>query len=225
MLLLLLLALVAVILAGVQLVSLWVTSWQGAHGRYPTDRLTYVVPNGWDTTTLTGLGIKNPGVWWDVFDDQVTATSPTYAACYTPPCAVGTDRGARVDLESAAGHGASTIEGWYQAWAVATARHFGPDVVLPLTDYTRVPLGGQTALCAANQAGSQMLPPYPPPSPHFDATFPGYSPSHSDTAAVMCFALWQGRAYYVEVTVQLHTATQAADARNANSMLNSLRFV
>jgi hypothetical protein len=92
-----------VIWGGVQHVPLWATSWQGAHGHYPTGHLTYTVPNGWDTTTLTGLSIKNPGVWWDVFDDQVSATSPTYAACFTPPCAAGSDLGAIVYLQSAPG--------------------------------------------------------------------------------------------------------------------------
>jgi hypothetical protein len=217
--------LLTLVVVAVPLVPTWVTSWQGAHGRYPTGHLTYAVPNGWDTTTLTGLSITNPGVWWDVFDDQVTAISPTYAACYTPPCAAGTDLGARVWLKSAAGRSQPTVEAWYQTWANATALRLGPDVVLPLADYTRVPLGGQAALCAANQAASELLPPYPLPSPHFDATFAGYSPSYSGTAAVMCFALWQSRAYYVEVTVQLHTASQVADLRGATDMLNSLRFV
>jgi hypothetical protein len=41
----------------------------------------------------------------------------------------------------------------------------------------------------------------------------------------MCFALWQDRAYHVEVDVQLHTATQAADLLHAGRMVNSLRFV
>jgi hypothetical protein len=43
---------------------IWVTSWQGAHGRYPTGHLTYAVPNGWDTTNFTGLNPKNTDVWW-----------------------------------------------------------------------------------------------------------------------------------------------------------------
>jgi hypothetical protein len=40
----------------------------------------------------------------------------------------------------------------------------------------------------------------------------------------MCFALWQGRAYYMEVTVKLHTASQALDMRDAARLIESLRF-
>jgi hypothetical protein len=217
--------LVAFVVVTTKLVPIWVTDWQGVHGNYPTGHLTYVVPDKWDTTTLTGL--KSPGdeVWWSVFDDQVTTVSPTYSACFdATECAKNPPVGARVALESAAGHGQTTIEGWYQNWAEVTAHSLGPDVVLPLADYTRVSLGGQTALCAANQEGSQMLPPHAPPSRHFATVFAGYTPSYVGQAVVMCFALWQGRVYHMEVTVELRTATQNSDLRDAARMIESLRF-
>ena len=40
----------------------------------------------------------------------------------------------------------------------------------------------------------------------------------------MCFALWQGRAYYLEVTMELHTASQDIDLRDASRLIESLRF-
>jgi hypothetical protein len=40
----------------------------------------------------------------------------------------------------------------------------------------------------------------------------------------MCFALWQGRTYFLEVTVDLHTASQHSDLRDAARMVESLRF-
>ena len=216
--------LVALVVDSVQLVSIWVTDWRGAHGYYPTGHLTYTVPERWDTTTLTDLKHSSTDVWWSAFDDQVTAVSPSYSACFTQEqCAKRPPDGARVALESASGRSLPTIAAWYQAWAEATARRFGSGAVLPLADYTHVPLGGQTALCAANQAGSQMLPPHPHPSPHFDATFPGYA-AYGGAAVVMCFALWQDRAYYVEITVELHTASQDSDLRDASRLIESLRF-
>jgi hypothetical protein len=217
--------LVAFVVDMVLLVSIWVTDWQGAHGHYPTGHLAYSVPERWDTTTLTGLNPSGPHVWWSVFDDQVTAISPSYSACFTAAqCTKTPPSGARVALESAPGHSLPTIEAWYQNWADATDRRFGSGTVLPLADYTRVPLGGQAALCAANQEGSQMLPPHPPPSPHFATTFPGYTPPYISQAVVMCFALWQGRVYYVEVTVELHTATRDVDLHAAAHLIESLHF-
>lgn len=215
--------LVALGVDSVQLVSIWVTDWRGAHGHYPTGHLTYTVPEQWDTTTLTDL--KSSDVWWGAFDDQVAVTSPSYSACFTEDqCAKRPPDGARVALESASGHGLPTIEAWYQNWAEVTDSSLGSGTVLPLTDYTRVPLGGQTARCAANQAGSQLVPPHPPLSPHFDTTFAGYTPPYSGEAVVMCFALWQDRAYYLEVTVELHTASQDSDLRDASRLIASLRF-
>jgi hypothetical protein len=215
--------LVVFVVLMVQLVSIWVTGWQGAHGHYPTGHLTYAVPEKWDTTTLTNL--KSSDVWWGVFDDRVTVISPSYSACYgEDACAANPPHGARVDLESAPGHSLPTIEAWYQNWAVATVGRFGADTILPLADYAHTSLGGQGALCAANQAGSQMLPPHPPPSPHFDTVFSGYTPSYLDQAVVMCFALWQGRVYYMEVTVELHTASRDTDLRDAARLIESLRF-
>lgn len=217
--------LVALVVDLVLLVPIWVTDWRGAHGHYPTGHLTYTVPERWDATTLTGIKHSSPDVWWSVFDDQVTAVSPSYSACFTEEqCAKSPPDGARVALESASGRSLPTIEAWYQAWAGAIARSLGSGVVLPLADYARVSLGGQTALCAANQVGSQMLPPHPPPSPHFDTTFAGYTPPYIGQAVVMCFALWQGRAYYLEVTVELHTASQNSDLRDASRLIESLRF-
>ncbi|HLJ82122.1 MAG TPA: hypothetical protein VKT52_11580 [Ktedonobacterales bacterium] len=217
--------LVALVVDSVQLVSIRVTDWRGAHGHYPTGHLTYTVPERWDTTTLTDLNPASTDVWWAVFDDQVTAVSPSYSACFTDEqCAKSPPDGARIALESASGRSLPTIEAWYQALAEATARRFGPGILLPLADYTRVPLGGQTALCAASQAGSQMLPLHPPPSPHFDTTFAGYTPPYVGQAVVMCFALWQNRAYYLEVTVDLHTASQDNDLRDASRLIESLRF-
>jgi hypothetical protein len=64
----------------------------------------------------------------------------------------------------------------------------------------------------------------PPASPDFDTTFAGYKPPYVGEAVVMCFALWQGRVYYMEVTVNLHTASQDTDLRNAARLIESLRF-
>ena len=218
--------LVAFVVNAFQLVGIWVTGWQGGHGYYPTGHLTYTVPDTWDTTTLTGLNASGDDVWWSVFDDHITAVSPTYTACFDETeCAKNPPAGARIALESAAGHGQTTTGGWYQSWAEATAHRIGPDAVLPLADYTRVSLGGQTALCAANQEGSQMLPPHVPTSPHFDTVFAGYTPPYVGQAVVMCFALWQGRVYYMEVTVELRTAAQNSDLRDAARMVESLRFI
>lgn len=213
---LLVVLLVVIVVLSVQLVSIWVTDWQGTHGHYPTGHLTYTVPEHWDTSTLTDLNFPNPTVWWDVFDDQVAAISPSYS--WTPP------DGGRVALESGPSHGFPTIEAWYQNWAEVTDRSLGSGTVLPLADYTRAPLGGQTALCAASQEGSRMLPPHPPSSPHFDTTFAGYTPPYVGQAVVMCFALWQGRIYYLEVTVELHTASQDTDLRDTARMIESLHF-
>lgn len=208
--------LVVIVIGLIQLVPIWVTDWQGAHGHYPTGRLTYSVPDDWNTSTLTGLSFPDPNVWWSVFDDEVATWSPSYS--WTTP------DGARVALDSAPSRGFPTIEAWYQNWAEATDSSLGSGTVLPLVDYTHAPLGGQTALCAASQEGSQLLPPHPPPSPHFDTTFVGYTPPYIGQAVVMCFTLWQGRAYYMEVTVELHTASQDSDLRNAAHMIESLRF-
>lgn len=208
----------------VQFVPIWVAAWQGAHGHYPSGHLTYTVPDRWDVTTLTNLNPSGSEVWWSAFDDTVTIVSPTYDACYTTSsCGKHLPNGARVDLESSAGRGQPTIEAWYQIWVQATIRRFGPDAILPLADFTHVFLGGETALCATNQAGSLLLPPHPSPSTHFDTTFPGYV-AYGGAAVLMCFALWQGRAYYVEVTVQLHTTSQDTDLRDATLMIESLRF-
>lgn len=219
--------LVAFVVLSVQLVSTWVTDWQGAHGHYPTGHLTYTVPKHWDTVTLTDVQYSDPKVWWSVFPDTVTLTSPTYADCFTDAqCATRPPTGARVDLESGADNGSPTIEAWYQSWATTTDSQLGPTTVLPLSDYTPASLGGQHALCATSQEGSQLLPPHVPPSPHFDATFAGYMGSpYVGQAVVMCFALWHGRAYYVEVAVQLHhTTTEDSDLRAAASIIESLHF-
>jgi hypothetical protein len=208
--------LVAFVASLVQLVPIWVTGWQGAHGHYPTGRLTYTVPDKWDTSTLTDIKYPDPTVWWSVFDDQVATWSPSYS--WTPP------DGARVALESGSSHGFTSIEAWYQNWAAVTDGSLGSGTVLPLADYTRVSLGGQPALCAASQEGSQMLPPHPPTSPHFDTVFAGYTPPYVGEAVVMCFALWHGQTYYLEVTVELHTASQNSDLRDAARMIESLRF-
>ena len=101
--------LVVFVVLMVQLVSILVTGWQGAHGHYPTGHLTYTVPEKWDTTTLTNL--KSSEVWWGVFDDQVTVISPSYSACFTEDqCAKRPPNVARVALESAPGHSLPTIE-------------------------------------------------------------------------------------------------------------------
>jgi hypothetical protein len=218
---------VVLVVLSIQLVSIWVTDWQGGHGHYPTGHLTYTVPTQWDTVTLTDVQYPAPQVWWSVFPDRVTLTSPTYADCFTDQqCATQPPTGARVDLESGADNGRPTIEAWYQHWATVTDSKLGPTTVLPLSDYTAVLLGRQHAICAASQDGSQLLPPHVPPSPHFDATFAGYMGSpYVGQAVVMCFALWHGRAYYVEVAVQLHhTATKARDLRDAAQLIESLRF-
>lgn len=219
--------LVVCIVLSVQLVTIWVTDWQGAHGHYPTGHLTYTVPKGWDTITLTDVQYPAPQVWWSVFPDTVTLTSPTYADCFTDAqCATTPPTGARVDLESGTDNGSPTIEAWYQHWAAVTDSKLGPTTVLPLAEYTAVSLGGQHAICATSYEGSQLLPPHVPPSPHFDATFAGYMGSpYVGQAVVMCFALWQGRAYYVEVAVQLHhTDTKDRDLRDAVQLIESLRF-
>lgn len=215
------------IAALVSYVPTWVADWQAAHGRYPSGHLTYTVPTQWDTVTLTGVQYPKPQVWWSVFPDTVTLISPTYADCFTDQqCATTPPTGARVDLESGPGDGRSTIEVWYQNWATTTDSQLGPTTVLPLSDYTAVSLGGQHAICATSQEGSQLLPPHVPPSPHFDATFAGYMGSpYVGQAVVMCFALWHGRAYYVEVAVQLHhTTTEDSDLRDAASIIESLHF-
>ncbi len=209
----------------VQLVPILVTRWQGAHGHYPTGNLTYTVPKQWDTVTLTGLKDPDLNRWWGVFDDRVTAVSPSYAECYSEDgCAPTVPNGARIDLESAPGEAYPTLETWYQHWAEIADSYYGLGTVLPLADYTAVPLGGQTALCASNQEGSQQVPPHPPAGPHFNATFPGYSPPFGNKAVVMCFMLWHGRIYHVEAAVVLHTPTQDSDLQGAASMIESLRF-
>jgi hypothetical protein len=208
----------------VQLAPILVTDWQGAHGHYPTGHLTYTVPEQWKTNTFTGLRVPNSTRWWDVFEDEVTAISPSYAECFSEDgCAPTVPNGARIDLESAPGEAYPTLEAWYQHWAEITDRYYGLGTVLPLADYTAVPLGGQTALCASNQEGSQLIPPYPPAGPHFNATFPGYSPPFGNKAVIMCFMLWHGRIYHVETAVVLHTPTQDSDLQGAVNMIDSLR--
>lgn len=203
------------------LMPVWVADWQGAHGSYPTGHLTYTVPERWNTTTLRGLGSVGTGAWWGAFDDRVTATSPTYIDCFSKTCSASDDAGARVDLESGAYSGHPTLDAWYQTWANTVAQQYGSTrLVLPLADYTHMPIGGQPALCAANRAGSEMLPPYPPAGPDVDTVYPGYS----GQAWVLCFALWQGRAYAVEGSVQLHTASQEIDLPALAQLLESLRF-
>jgi hypothetical protein len=221
------LVLVAVIAALVSNVPTWLTDWQAAHGRYPTGHLTYTVPTQWTATTLTGLQYPPPHVGLSAFEDQVALESPTYSLCFTDAqCATQPPTGAGVTLESAPGGGRSTIEAWYQNWATATNAYLGPTTALPLSDYTAVSLGGQHTICATSQEGSQLLPPYVPPSPHFDATFAGYVGSpYVGQAVVMCFALWHGRVYYVEATVQLHhTATKDRDLRAAAQLIESVHF-
>lgn len=218
-------ALTLVVLS-VQLVSIWVTDWRGAHGHYPTGHLTYTVPQKWKVTTLTGLNASKSDVWWSAFDDTVTLVSPSETECFSDTtCAEHPPTGARVDLMSANSRGFPTTEAWYRAWAAATTQRLGSHVILPLAEYTRVALAGQTALCATSQAGGQMLPPHPAPSPDFDATFAGYTPPYVGQAVVMCFMMWQGRIYYLEATVYLKTTSQDADIQGVTQLIGSLHFI
>jgi hypothetical protein len=198
------------------------SNWLAAHGRYPTGHLTYSVPGQWDTVTLTGLTYQDPNVWWSVFTDRVTLTSSTESECYTDAqCAKASWTGARVNLESAAGAGLATIKAWYQDWAAATTRHYASSLlVLPLSDYWPATMGGQPAICATNQEGSQFLSPHVPPSPDFDTTFLGYT----GPAVVMCFTLWQGRTYCIQAAFVPHTTTQDRDVVDTNTLIGSLHF-
>jgi hypothetical protein len=213
---------VLLLVAGAAFGSAWWTGWQAGHGRYPTGHLTYTVPAGWSTTVFTGGNPSATGDWWD-FADRVTVSSPSQAPCRGAECQPGArDSGASIDLMSRDAGGSLTVEAWYRAWTDAIPRQY-QSTVLAQDDFDRVTLGGQPALCAANAAGSSALPPHPAVVPRSEGARANY-PGPDGSAALLCYALWQGRTYALWVTVWPDSSDVSGDLRDAAHFMESVRF-